>query len=89
MCGALERGDRVCHVDGVAVSADGLHQALLGDDIPGSSLTLTVSHTASLPCTTRPPPLALALSRFLPLSHSLSFHVYLCMCLCVCVPSVC
>lgn len=41
-CKQLERGDVIQKVDGVEVDEDNFQQALVGNDLPGSSVTLTV-----------------------------------------------
>ena len=41
LCGQLNIGDIIVQVDGTAVTNDNLHQLLLGDDLPGSSVTIT------------------------------------------------
>ena len=44
--GLLEKGDLIIAIDGVAVTEDTIHAALLGDDIPGSSVVLTIKRSA-------------------------------------------
>lgn len=41
LCGQLNVGDIIVQVDGTPVTTDNLHQLLLGDDQPGSSVTIT------------------------------------------------
>ena len=40
--GLLEKGDLIIAIDGVAVTEETIHAALLGDDIPGSQVVLTI-----------------------------------------------
>jgi C-terminal processing protease CtpA/Prc len=41
-CKQLDRGDIIQKIDGVPVTEDNLKAALIGDDLPGSSISLTV-----------------------------------------------
>jgi hypothetical protein len=40
--GLLEKGDTIVAIDGIAVTEESIHAALLGEDIPGSSVVLTI-----------------------------------------------
>jgi C-terminal processing protease CtpA/Prc len=41
-CKQLDRGDKILKVDGVEVDEENFQTILLGDDIPGSPVVLTV-----------------------------------------------
>ena len=46
-CGQLSVGDNIVQVDGNTVTSDNLHELLVGNDIPGSFVTITVKRTVS------------------------------------------
>lgn len=53
----LSRGDVIIRVDGVPVSESNVHEAMVGSDVPGSSIIISVARGSAAVRGALPPPL--------------------------------